>query len=107
MIWTYDCALPPRDQLKRTYGLSDYSLNKILINLKEDGLIIRGYGHGEATHYIGSYGKERYFSMLFTQRYPNGIAKGQLFYEDEAFYRRLLRNGMLQRLVPGDNRKRI
>ena len=107
MIWTYDCALPPRDQLKRTYGLSDYSLNKIFIKLKEDGLIIRTHGQGGAMNYIGTYGKERYFSMLFRQRYPNGIAKGQLFYEDEAFYRRLLRNGMLERLVPGDNRKRI
>ena len=97
---TYEFRLPSRYTLERDFGLSSNELNLVLGNFENEGLIHRE--KGSTIFYIGAYGKERYLTAKFHREFPNGIKRGKLSKHHNAFYRHLLRSGMLENLVPAD-----
>lgn len=95
----YEYFLPTRRELELEFSISRTELNFILASLEEESLVHRD---GSGTIYAGKDGKERYLSMLFRREFPNGAKRWQVAETDNSLYRRLLRNGVLQTLIPAN-----
>ena len=63
----------------------------VLVVPRVGSYVIAGVGESE---------KERYLSISFHRRFPNGTNRGRLAEYHNAFYRQLLRNGLLETLIP-------